>query len=149
MKPSIYYEADTNLERIRSKKVAIIGFGSQGHAHALNLRDSGVDVVIGIRSGSSMKKASGFGFEPLSVPDAVKQSDLVMILLPDERQAEVYATEIAPHLRPGMTTAFGHGFNIHFGQIAPPSEVDVMLVAPKGPGHLVRSEYQKGSGCPA
>jgi ketol-acid reductoisomerase len=148
LKPSIYYEADTNLERIRSKKVAIIGFGSQGHAHALNLRDSGVDVVIGIRSGSSMKKASGFGFEPLSVPDAVKQSDLVMILLPDERQAEVYATEIAPHLRPGMTLAFGHGFNIHFGQIAPPSEVDVMLVAPKGPGHLVRSEYQKGSGVP-
>ncbi len=148
LKSSIYYEADTNLERIRSKKVAIIGFGSQGHAHALNLKESGVDVTIGIRSGSSKKKAEGFGFVPASVSDAVKKADLVMILLPDEKQAEVYQNEIAPNLRPGMTLAFGHGFNIHFGQIQPPADVDVLLVAPKGPGHLVRSEYQKGSGVP-
>ena len=148
LKSSIYYEADTNIERIRSKKVAIIGFGSQGHAHALNLKESGVDVTIGIRSGSSKKKAECFGFVPASVPDAVRKADLVMILLPDEKQAEVYQNEIAPNLRPGMTLAFGHGFNIHFGQIQPPADVDVMLVAPKGPGHLVRSEYQKGSGVP-
>ena len=148
LKSSIYYEADTNIERIRSKKVAIIGFGSQGHAHALNLKESGVDVMIGIRSGSSKKKAEGFGFGPVSVPDAVRKADFVMILLPDEKQAEVYQNEIAPNLRPGMTLAFGHGFNIHFGQIQPPADVDVMLIAPKGPGHLVRSEYQKGSGVP-
>jgi ketol-acid reductoisomerase len=148
LKSSIYYEADTNIERIRSKKVAIIGFGSQGHAHALNLKESGVEVMIGIRSGSSKKKAEGFGFSPVSVPDAVRKADFVMILLPDEKQAEVYLNEIAPNLRPGMTLAFGHGFNIHFGQIQPPADVDVMLIAPKGPGHLVRSEYQKGSGVP-
>ena len=148
MKSSIYYEADINLERIRSKKVAIIGFGSQGHAHALNLKESGVDVTIGIRQGSSKGKAQGFGFTPVSVAEAVKKADFVMILLPDEKQAEVYQNEIAPHLRPGMTLAFGHGFNIHFGQIHPPADVDVLLVAPKGPGHLVRSEYQKGSGVP-
>ena len=148
LKSSIYYEADTNIERIRSKKVAIIGFGSQGHAHALNLKESGVEVMIGIRSGSSKKKAEGFGFAPVSVPDAVRKADFVMILLPDEKQAEVYLNEIAPNLRPGMTLAFGHGFNIHFGQIQPPADVHVMLIAPKGPGHLVRSEYQKGSGVP-
>ncbi|EQD81048.1 ketol-acid reductoisomerase, partial [mine drainage metagenome] len=107
LKSSIYYESDLNLDRIRSKKVAIIGFGSQGHAHALNLKESGVDVTIGIRQGSSKSKAQGFGFTPVSVADAVKKADFVMILLPDEKQAEVYQNEIAPHLRPGMTLAFG------------------------------------------
>ena len=149
MKSSIYYEADINLERIRSKKVAIIGFGSQGHAHALNLKESGVDVTIGIRQGSSRGKAQGFGFAPVSVADAVKKADFVMILLPDEKQAEVYQNEIAPHLRPGMTLAFGHGFNIHFGQITPSRNLDVFMVAPKGPGHMLRRMYLEGAGIPS
>ncbi|MHB8421145.1 MAG: ketol-acid reductoisomerase [Leptospirales bacterium] len=149
MKKRIYYESDCNLDIIRKRRVAIIGFGSQGHAHALNLKESGVNVTVGLRKGSSWNKAAAFGFAPVSVSEAVQKSDVVMILLPDELQGDVYKTEIAPHLRAGMTLAFGHGFNIHFGQIKPPADVDVILAAPKGPGHLVRSEYQKGSGVPA
>jgi ketol-acid reductoisomerase len=145
----ISYDSDLNLKLIQGKKVAIIGFGSQGHAHALNLRESGVSVEVGLRPGASWTKAEGFGFKPLTVSDAVKKADFVMILLPDELQGDIYRDEIRPYLRAGMTLAFGHGFNIHFGQINPPKDVDVMLIAPKGPGHLVRSEYQKGSGVPA
>jgi ketol-acid reductoisomerase len=148
LKKRIYYESDCNLDIVRSRKVAVIGFGSQGHAHALNLKESGVSVTVGLRSGTSWNKAAAFGFSPFSVAEAVKKSDVVMILLPDELQGDVYKEEIAPNLRPGMTLAFGHGFNIHFGQVRPPADVDVILAAPKGPGHLVRSEYQKGSGVP-
>jgi ketol-acid reductoisomerase len=149
LKKRIYYESDCNLDIVRSRKVAVVGFGSQGHAHALNLKESGVSVTVGLRQGTSWNKAAAFGFSPVSVAEAVKKSDVVMILLPDELQGDVYREEIAPNLRPGMTLAFGHGFNIHFGQIRPPADVDVILAAPKGPGHLVRSEYQKGSGVPA
>ncbi len=149
LKKRIYYESDCNLEIVRSRKVAVIGFGSQGHAHALNLKESGVSVTVGLRPGTSWNKAAAFGFSPVSVAEAVKKSDVVMILLPDELQGDVYKEEVASNLRPGMTLAFGHGFNIHFGQVRPPADVDVILAAPKGPGHLVRSEYQKGSGVPA
>ncbi len=149
MKKRIYYESDLNLDIILKRRVAIIGFGSQGHAHALNLKESGVNVTVGLRPGSSWNKAAAFGFSPVTVSEAVQKNDVVMILLPDELQADVYRSEIAPHLRSGMALAFGHGFNIHFGQIKPPADVDVFLAAPKGPGHLVRSEYQKGSGVPA
>jgi ketol-acid reductoisomerase len=128
--------------------VAIIGFGSQGHAHALNLKESGVNVVVGLREGASWRKAEASGLKVMPVADAVKSAEVVMILAPDEAQAALYKNEIAPHLKAGAYLAFGHGFNIHFGQIVPPAGVNVFMVAPKGPGHLVRSEYTKGSGVP-
>ena len=144
----IFYDNDADLQKILKKKVAIIGFGSQGHAHALNLLDSGADVVIGLREGSSWKKAEAAGFKVMPVADAVKQSDACMILAPDEAQPAIYRNDIEPNLKDGTYVAFGHGFNIHFGQIRPPATVNVFMVAPKGPGHLVRSEYTKGSGVP-
>ena len=149
MKLNVYYDKDCNLSIIKKTKVAIIGFGSQGHAHALNLKDSGVDVVVGLREGgASYKMAKEMGFNVLSVSDATKQADLVMILLPDESQKEVYNNEIAPNLSKGNTIAFGHGFNIHFGLIEPNEDINVIMVAPKAPGHTVRSEFIKGGGIP-
>lgn len=144
----IYYDKDADLQQIRSKRVAVIGYGSQGHAHALNLKESGVQVVVGLREGNSWKKAEASGLKVMPVADAVKTSDVVMILVPDETQPAIYRQEIAPNLKAGAYLAFGHGFNIHFGQIVPPADINVFMVAPKGPGHLVRSEYTKGSGVP-
>ncbi|MEK7869273.1 MAG: ketol-acid reductoisomerase, partial [Nitrospirota bacterium] len=144
----IYYDKDADIQQIRNKKVAVIGYGSQGHAHALNMKESGVNVVIGVREGASWKKAEQSGLKVMPVADAVKASDVVMILAPDEMQAAIYRQDIAPNLKPGSYLAFGHGFNIHFGQIVPPANINVFMVAPKGPGHLVRSEYTKGSGVP-
>jgi len=145
----IYYDKDCDLNIIRSKKVAMIGFGSQGHAHALNLRDSGVDVVVGLREGSkSWEKAKAHGFEVKPVAEAVKEADVVMILLPDEIQPDVYYKEIEPNLKEGATIAFGHGFNIHFQLIKPRKDLNVIMVAPKAPGHTVRSEFVKGGGIP-
>jgi ketol-acid reductoisomerase len=146
---TIYYDKDADLEIIKSKVVAMIGFGSQGHAHAENLRDSGVEVVVGLRKGgSSWKKAEAKGFEVLEVADAVKKADVVMILLPDETQRDVYYSEIEPNLKEGATIAFGHGFNIHYGRIIPRDDLSVIMVAPKAPGHTVRSEFVKGGGIP-
>ena len=146
---TIYYDKDADLEIIKSKTVAMIGFGSQGHAHAENFRDSGVNVVVGLRKGgSSWKKAEAKGFEVLEVADAVKKADVVMILLPDETQRDVYYSEIEPNLKEGATIAFGHGFNIHYGRIIPRSDLNVIMVAPKAPGHTVRSEFVKGGGIP-
>ncbi len=146
---NVYYDKDCDISIIQSKKVAMIGFGSQGHAHAENLRDSGVEVVVGLRKGgSSWKKAEAKGFRVLEVADAVAEADVVMILLPDETQAEIYKTEIAPNLKSGATIAFGHGFNIHYGRIRPADDINVMMVAPKAPGHTVRSEFVKGGGIP-
>ncbi len=144
----ISYDKDADLQKILKKNVAIIGFGSQGHAHALNLRDSGANVVVGLREGSSWNKAEATGIKVMPVADAVKQSDVIMILAPDEVQPAIYQKDIGPNLKDGKYIAFGHGFNIHFGQIQPPATVNVFMVAPKGPGHLVRSEYTKGSGVP-
>ena len=145
----IYYAADCDLNRLNGKTVAIMGYGSQGHAHALNLKESGVNVVVGLYEGSkSAKKAKEAGFEVLSVADAAKKADLIMILLPDELQANVYNNEIKPYLTAGKTLAFAHGFNIHFNLIVPPKDVDVIMIAPKGPGHTVRSEYVAGKGVP-
>ncbi|AFS78245.1 ketol-acid reductoisomerase IlvC [Gottschalkia acidurici 9a] len=146
----MYYDGDANLDLLKGKKVAIIGYGSQGHAHSLNLKESGVDVVVGLYEGSkSWAKAEEAGLKVALVADAVKEADIVMILLPDEKQGQVYKESIAPNLKSGATLAFAHGFNIHFGQIVPPADVDVFLVAPKGPGHLVRRVYQEGFGVPA
>ena len=144
----IYYDSDADAALITERKVAIIGFGSQGHAHALNLKESGVDVVVGLREGGSWEKAVKAGLKVMPVKDAVKQSDVVMILTPDEVAADLYESEIAPNLKQGASLAFAHGFNIHFDLIIPPPGVNVFMVAPKGPGHLVRSEYLKGSGVP-
>lgn len=145
----VYYDKDCNIDLIKSKKVAMIGFGSQGHAHAENLRDSGVEVIVGLRkSGSSWKKAEAKKFDVLEVADAVKLADVVMILLPDENQADVYQNEIAPNLKDGATIAFGHGFNIHYGRINPAANINSMMVAPKAPGHTVRSEFVRGGGIP-
>src|SRR5579884_456276 len=148
MTMKIYYDKDADLQQIRSKRVAVVGYGSQGHAHALNLKESGVQVVVGLREGNSWKKAEASGLKVMPVADAVKASDVVMILAPDEAQPAIYRQEIAPNLKTGSYLAFGHGFNIHFGQIVPPADINVFMVAPKGPGHLVRSEYTKGSGVP-
>jgi ketol-acid reductoisomerase len=146
---TIYYDKDANLDLLKKRKVAIIGYGSQGHAHALNLRDSGVDVRVGLGAGSRSKaKAEGAGLRVVSVSEAAKEADLVMLLIPDQTQKKVYEEEIAPHMTKGKALFFAHGFNIHFGQIRPPAEVDVLLVAPKGPGHLVRRQYQDGRGIP-
>lgn len=145
----MYYESDVNQAALRDKTIAIIGYGSQGHAHAQNLRDSGYKVIIGLRPGKSWDQAVEDGFEVFTVAEATKQSDIVQILLPDERQAQVYRDEIAPNLKSGAALFFSHGFNIHFGQIVPPADVDVVMVAPKGPGHLVRRVYTEGFGVPA
>src|SRR5690606_22019759 len=133
---------------IQGKKIAIIGYGSQGHAHALNLKESGFDVVVGIRPGKSYDAAKEDGVEVKSVAEAAAEADVIQILLPDERQKAVYEAEIAPHLTPGKALMFAHGFNVHFGQIQPPADVDVFLVAPKGPGHLVRRQFTEGAGVP-
>ena len=145
----MFYDKDVSMDALKWKKVAILGYGSQGHAHAQNLRDSGVDVVVGLHDGSkSAARAKEDGFEVLSVADATKAGDVVMCLLPDEVQRIVYAESIKDNLKEGKTLAFAHGFNIHFGYITPPEYVDVIMVAPKGPGHLVRSVYKEGSGVP-
>ena len=150
MPATIYYDADADAGLIQGRKVAILGYGSQGHAHALNLRDSGVDVRVGLRAGSSSRaKAEGAGLRVLSVAEAAAEADVVMILLPDTEQAHAYREEIAPNLSPGDSLAFAHGFNIHFGQVRPPKGVDVWMIAPKGPGHLVRRTYEEGGGVPA
>jgi len=145
----VLYEKDIQKEVLQNKKIAIIGYGSQGHAHAQNLRDSGYDVVVGLRPGKSQQKAEEDGFAPYSVAEATSVADVVMILLPDELQPKVWKESIEPNLKPGSAVAFAHGFNIHFSQIVPPSNVDVFLVAPKGPGHLVRRTYEEGAGVPA
>ncbi|WP_457608545.1 ketol-acid reductoisomerase [Nitratifractor sp.] len=146
---NVYYDKDCDINLIKSKTVAMIGFGSQGHAHAENLRDSGVNVVVGLKpGGSSWKKAEAKNFEVLTVAEATAKADVVMILLPDETQADVYKNEIEPNLKPGATIAFGHGFNIHYGRIKPAADINVMMVAPKAPGHTVRSEFVKGGGIP-
>ncbi|MBU2549248.1 MAG: ketol-acid reductoisomerase [Proteobacteria bacterium] len=145
----IYYEKDADLKVLKGKKVAIIGFGSQGHAQALNLRDSGVEVIVAERPGvENYKLAKNYGFEPVSAAEASKQADVIQILAQDDVQAVLYENEVKPHLKKGKTLLFSHGFNIHFGQIVPPENVDVAMVAPKGPGHLVRAEYEKGAGVP-
>ncbi len=144
----VYYDKDADPGLLKGKKICIMGYGSQGHAHANNLRDSGMEVIIGLRKGGSWQKAESAGFTVMSIPEASKAADVLMILLPDEYQADIYRSEIAPNLRQGVYLAFAHGFNIHFGQIVPPPEVNVFMVAPKGPGHLVRSEYTRGSGVP-
>ncbi len=147
---NIYYDKDADLSLIQARKVAIIGYGSQGHAHANNLKDSGVEVVVGLRPGSgSWQKAEGAGLAVAAIADATAGADLVMILAPDEHQADLYANEIEPNIKQGATLAFAHGFNIHFGQIVPRADLDVIMIAPKGPGHLVRSTYQQGGGVPS
>lgn len=146
----IYYEDDVNLDVLRGKKVAVIGYGIQGHAQAQNLRDSGIEVVVGLRAeGNSWEKAKQDGFEPLSVREACKQADFIQMLLPDEVQADVYKAEIRKYMKNGKTLGFSHGFNIHFKRIKPPADIDVVMVAPKGPGRAVRAEYRGGFGVPA
>ncbi|WP_326511834.1 ketol-acid reductoisomerase [Clostridium intestinale] len=145
----MYYEKDTNLELLKGKRVAVIGYGSQGHAHSLNLYESGVDVVVGLYEGSkSWEKAEAAGLKVLDTAEAVKTSDVIMILVPDEKQAKLYSEKVAPNLTEGKALVFAHGFNIHYGQIVPPANVDVFMAAPKGPGHMVRRTYTQGSGVP-
>jgi ketol-acid reductoisomerase len=147
---NIYYEKDADISLIREKNVTIVGYGSQGHAHANNLKDSGVNVTVGLRKeGSSWKKAKAAGLSVKEVDEAVNGADVVMILLPDEHHAEVYRSAIEPNIKNGAALAFAHGFNIHFGQIEPRADLDVIMIAPKGPGHLVRSTYTQGGGVPA
>ncbi|WP_022669731.1 ketol-acid reductoisomerase [Hippea alviniae] len=146
---NVYYEKDADLSLIKSKKIAVIGYGSQGYAHSNNLKDSGCDVVVGLRKGSkSWKKAEDAGLKVLETAEAAAWADVIMILAPDELQPEIYKESIEPNLKEGDTIAFGHGFNIHFKQIVPPETVNVMMIAPKGPGHLVRREYELGRGVP-
>jgi ketol-acid reductoisomerase len=145
----VFYDRDADLSALRPKKIAIMGYGSQGHAHALNLRDSGMDVRVGLRKGSSTaEKAIQQGIKVMDTADAAKEADIIMMLVPDEMASDVYRDEIAPHLTKGKYLAFGHGFNIHFKFIQPPPDVNVFMIAPKGPGHLVRSEFVKGRGVP-
>ena len=149
MKAPIYYQSDCNLSLLDGKTIAIIGYGSQGHAHALNLKESGCNVIIGLYEGSkSWAKAEAQGFEVFTAAEAAKKADIIMILINDEKQAAMYKKDIAPNLEAGNMLMFAHGFAIHFGQIVPPSDVDVTMIAPKGPGHTVRSEYQAGKGVP-
>ncbi|MBE6063358.1 MAG: ketol-acid reductoisomerase [Clostridium butyricum] len=145
----IFYQQDCDLSLLKGKKIAIIGYGSQGHAHALNAKDSGCDVIIGLYEGSkSWAKAEAQGFKVYTAAEAAKQADIIMILINDELQATMYKKDIEPNLEPGNMLMFAHGFNIHFNQIIPPKDVDVTMIAPKGPGHTVRSEYQEGKGVP-
>ena len=145
----IYYQNDCNLSVLKDKTVAIIGYGSQGHAHALNLHESGVNVIVGLYNGSkSWAKAEAAGLKVMTAADAAKAADVIMILTPDETQAATYEADIAPHLKAGDTLAFAHGFNIHFGYIEPPADVDVVMIAPKGPGHMVRRVFTEGAGVP-
>ena len=147
--PQIYYEKDCNLGLIKSKKVAVIGYGSQGHAHAQNLRDNGVSVVIGLYEGSkSAETAKADGFEVLNSAEATKAADVVMLLVNDEKMAGIYEANVAPNLKKGMTLCFAHGFNIHYNQIVPPGDVNVVMIAPKGPGHTVRTQFAEGRGVP-
>jgi ketol-acid reductoisomerase len=146
---NIYTDRDADLARLKGRKVAVIGYGSQGHGHANNLKDSGIDVVVGLRADSTSRpKAVAAGVRVVETADAARWADIIMVLVPDELASELYATDIAPGLRPGKYLAFAHGFNIHFKKVTPPADVNVFMVAPKGPGHLVRSEYQKGRGVP-
>ncbi len=145
----IFYQQDCDLTKLNGKTVAIIGYGSQGHAHALNLKESGVDVIVGLYEGSkSWAKAEAQGLKVMTSADATKAADIIMILINDEKQAKLYKESIEPNLTPGKTLAFAHGFNIHYGCIKPPKDVNVIMIAPKGPGHTVRSEYQAGKGVP-
>lgn len=148
MAVTLYYDKDADLSVLSGKTVSIIGYGSQGHAHSQNLRDSGVNVIIGLRQGKSWTKAENDGFKVMTVAEATKQADVVMILMPDETQAKVYAEEIAPNIKSGAALLFAHGFNVHYGQIVPRSDIDVLLVAPKSPGHLVRRVFVEGFGVP-
>ena len=149
MKAPIYYQSDCNLALLDGKTIAIIGYGSQGHAHALNLKESGCNVIIGLYEGSkSWAKAEAQGFEVFTAAEAAKKADIIMILINDEKQAAMYKKDIEPNLEAGNMLMFAHGFSIHFGQIVPPADVDVTMIAPKGPGHTVRSEYQAGKGVP-
>src|SRR3990172_5914087 len=150
MATKVYYDSDANLDILAQKTIAIIGYGSQGHAHALNLKDSGCKVVVGLAEGSpSWKKALAAGLEVNTVSRAVKDADVVMCLVPDERHGDLFKSEIEPNLKGGAYLAFGHGFSVHFGQVVPHSDINVMMIAPKGPGHLVRSTYSEGGGGPA
>ncbi|HTM09415.1 MAG TPA: ketol-acid reductoisomerase [Verrucomicrobiae bacterium] len=145
----VYYDRDADLNHLRGKKVAVLGYGSQGHAHALNLKDSGIEVAVGLKKGSaSWPKAEKAGLKVMDTAEAAKWGDIVMVLLPDELQGDAYEKEIKPGLKDGNYLAFGHGFNIHFKKVVPPKGVNVFMVAPKGPGHLVRSEFEKGRGVP-
>jgi len=146
---NIYYEKQADLKHIQDKTIAIIGYGSQGHAHARNLHDSGIKVVVGLRKGSAFwDRAKKDGLNVMTVPEATKAADILMILIPDDKQRAMYEKDIEPNLSKGMALAWGHGFNIHFGQIVPPKNVDVFMIAPKGPGHLVRRTYEQGAGVP-
>ncbi|HYR02810.1 MAG TPA: ketol-acid reductoisomerase [Syntrophobacteria bacterium] len=146
----IYYDADADLRKFKGKKVAIIGYGSQGHAQALNLRDSGVEVIVAeLKDTANYKLAKKHGFKPITAAKASSQAEIVQILAQDNVQAQLYREEVAPHMTKGKTLVFSHGFNIHFGQIVPALHLDVVMIAPKGPGHLVRSEYEKGAGVPS
>ncbi|MBM2834045.1 MAG: ilvC, partial [Candidatus Brocadiaceae bacterium] len=145
----IYYEKDADVSILKGKKIAVIGYGSQGHAQAQNLRESGMDVIVSTRTGTpNYQLAVKHGFKPVTVDEAARQGDFLQILMPDETQKSVYESQIKPHLKEGKTLCFSHGFNIHFGQVVPPNNVDVIMVAPKGPGHLVRSEFEKGGAVP-
>ncbi len=146
----MYYDSDCRLDLLKGKTVAIIGFGSQGHAHAQNLKESGVNVVVGLKPTSERRKqAEAAGLKVLDTAEAAKAGDIIMILTPDETQADIYTQSIAPNLKEGNVLAFAHGFNIHFSQIKPPKDIDVIMIAPKGPGHTVRSQYQEGKGVPS
>lgn len=145
---NIHYDKDIKRGLIKEKKVCVMGYGSQGHAHANNLKESGVDVIIGVRKGASFDKAKNAGFKTMLPSDAAKIADVIMILLPDENQGDIFRSDIAPNIRKGAYLGFAHGFNIHFNQIVPAADINVFMVAPKGPGHLVRAEYTKGSGVP-
>lgn len=145
----LYYDDDANLDLIKNKTIAVLGYGSQGHAHSQNLRDSGCNVIIAQRPGGSFDKAKADGFEVLSVAEATKKADILTITIPDQTQAALYESEIAPNLTAGKILLFAHGFNIHYGQIVPPADVDVIMCAPKGPGHIVRRIYTEGAGVPS